>query len=317
MKKRNWLNTISFHFQNIKNKIKTNIASLKESKTTSPLTAAECVHHSERCWLPFPCVGPRFQTVHIVCVCMCVYQKRRGESNCCFKKNTKNPTLKMGKKKGGGGLCLGDLFCRENLMAEEQLAGRPFRVGGFGSRHVAVRPGHDLRGGGCPIPARFYQPCGRGLSDVTWISGVILGTWDPAEAAAAGAENRQPFRRGLCVCCCSDCATTLRAWGTQRPATGGNKSVLQESRGGTSAAVLLPALPAPGRCLQAECAWVQMKQSLRRSQSVCFLCSQRDLTPTPRSPPNWAAAEYVKSLVCLSSTTKDDLLALTVKKHLP
>lgn len=94
-------------------------------------------------------------------------------------------------------------------MAEEQLAGRLFRAGAFGSRHIAARPGHDRGGSGCLIPARFFQPCGRNVSDVTWISGIVPGTWDPAEVAAAGAEN-QPFRRGLCVSCHLDCATTLR-----------------------------------------------------------------------------------------------------------
>lgn len=313
MKKRNWLNTISFHFQNIKNKIKTNIASLKESKTTSPLTAAECVHHSERCWLPFPCVGPRFQTVHIVCVCMCVYQKKRGESNCCLKKKN----LNMGKKTKKKGVVLGRPFVQRELNGRGAAgwAAVPCRCLWFPAHRgeAGTRP----RGQWVPDPSSVFPtvrpqrlwcdldqwhrpgdlgPCGGGSR---WSREPALSPW-PVRLLSLGLRHYPSHLRN---------AKTRSGWKQKHP----TRVKRWNARCGAPPGFAYPRTVSAGWA----CPGTNEAVASQRSRSVCFLCAQRDLTPTPHSPPNWAAAEYVKSLVCLSSTTKDDLLALTVKKHLP
>lgn len=158
---------------------------------------------------------------------------------------------------------MGDLFCRENLMADEQLAGLLYHVGAFGSQHVATRLGDDLGAGRCLIPARFFQPCSRGVSHVTSISGVILGTWDPGSCRCRSHSSREPtaLHCGLCACCHPASATAALhiCWlpclccGTRKTHTGEKKNALRESRGRTSAVVLFPALLAPRWCLKSEC----------------------------------------------------------------
>ena len=50
---------------------------------------------------------------------------------------------------------MGDLFYRENLMADEQLAGLPHHVGAFGSQHLAAGLGDGFGAVGAPSQLGF------------------------------------------------------------------------------------------------------------------------------------------------------------------